>query len=46
MAGVATADQLLLAAAMCVLSAWLGWKLHKACDDNPCPDTEGLPPTV
>jgi hypothetical protein len=46
MAGVATADQLLLAAAMCVLSAWLGWKLHKACDDNPCADTEGLPPTV
>ena len=37
---------LLLAAAMCVLSAWLGWKLHKACDDNPCADTEGLPPTV
>jgi len=44
--GVAVADQLLLAAAMCIVSAWLGWKLHKACDDNPCPDTEGLPPTV
>ncbi|MGZ8337929.1 MAG: MFS transporter [Allosphingosinicella sp.] len=46
LAGVATADQLLLAAAMCLLSAWLAWKLHKACDDNPCADTEGLPPTV
>ncbi|MDQ4087205.1 MAG: MFS transporter [Pseudomonadota bacterium] len=45
-AGVAAADQLLLAAAMCVISAWLAWKLHKACDDNRCADTEGLPPTV
>lgn len=24
--------QLVLVAAMCVVSAWLGWKLHKACD--------------
>ena len=32
-AGVALVDQLLLAAAMCLISAWLGWKLHKACDD-------------
>ena len=45
-AGVGAADQLMLAAGMCLVSAWLGWKLHKACDDNPCPDTEGLPPTV
>jgi MFS family permease len=32
--GVATIDQLMLAAAMCVISAWLGWKLHKVCDDG------------
>ena len=24
--------QLLLVAAMCLVSAWLGWKLHLACD--------------
>jgi len=46
MAGVAVEDQLLLAAAMCLISAWLAWKLHKACDDVEHPDTEGLPPTV
>ena len=46
LAGVETADQLLLAAGMCLVSAWLAWKLHKACDDNRCVDTEGLPPTV
>jgi MFS family permease len=45
-AGVALADQLLLAAAMCLISAWLGWKLHKACVDSECADTEVLPPTV
>jgi hypothetical protein len=45
-AGVGTADQLLLAAAMCLISAWLAWKLHKACDDVVCDDMEGLPPTV
>ncbi|CAH0497341.1 MFS transporter [Novosphingobium sp. CECT 9465] len=28
--GVALVDQLLLAAAMCVVSAWLGWLLYKA----------------
>jgi MFS family permease len=44
--GVNAADQLLLAAAMCIVSAWLGWRLHKACDDKPCTDMEGLPPTV
>jgi len=44
--GVAGEDQLLLAAAMCLLSAWLAWKLHKACDDGPCADAEILPPTV
>ncbi|HEV2818200.1 MAG TPA: MFS transporter [Allosphingosinicella sp.] len=44
--GVDVEDQLLLAAAMCVVSAWLAWKLHKACDDVVCADTEVLPPTV
>jgi MFS family permease len=43
---VAGEDQLLLAAAMCLVSAWLAWKLHKACDDVPCADAEVLPPTV
>jgi MFS family permease len=46
MAGVDTANQLLLAAAMCLVSAWLGWKLHRACDDGSCAEGEGLPPTV
>jgi MFS family permease len=45
MAGVATADQLLLAAAMCLISAWLAWRLHKACDDGGA-DAEDLPPDV
>ncbi len=45
-ADVAVADQLLLAAAMCIVSAWLAWKLHKACEDVVCADTEGLPPDV
>jgi MFS family permease len=44
--GVSAADQLLLAAAMCLISAWLAWKLHKACDDVVCAEMEGLPPTV
>jgi MFS family permease len=30
-AGVSAADQFLLTAAMCLLSALLAWKLHKAC---------------
>jgi MFS family permease len=30
--GVGVVNQLLMSAAMCVISAWLGWKLHKACD--------------
>jgi hypothetical protein len=25
-------DQLYLVAAMCLVSAYLGWKLHRACD--------------
>lgn len=44
--GIEGEDQLLLAAAMCLVSAWLAWKLHKACDDGRCADDEGLPPTV
>jgi MFS family permease len=31
-AGVSAVDQFLLTAAMCLVSAWLAWKLHKACD--------------
>ena len=30
--GVGPTGQLLLVAAMCLMSAWLGWKLHLACD--------------
>jgi MFS family permease len=30
--GVGPIGQLLLVAAMCLVSAWLGWKLHQACD--------------
>jgi len=30
--GVDPVHQLLLVAAMCIVSAWLGWKLHLACD--------------
>jgi MFS family permease len=30
--GVGPAGQLLLVAAMCIVAAWLGWKLHLACD--------------
>ncbi len=44
--GIGAADQLLLAAAMCLVSAWLARRLHRACEDNRCGDREGLPPTV
>jgi MFS family permease len=30
--GIGPTGQLLLVAAMCVVAAWLGWKLHLACD--------------
>ncbi|MBA4747870.1 MAG: MFS transporter [Sphingopyxis sp.] len=30
--GVSVVDQILLSALMCFVSAWLAWKLHKACD--------------
>ncbi len=32
LAGVGVADQLLLSALMCLASAWLAWRLHRACD--------------
>lgn len=32
MLGVSTTEQLLLVAAMCVVAAWLGQQLHRACD--------------
>jgi hypothetical protein len=31
-AGLTIGDTLLMVAAMCLVSAWLAWKLHKACD--------------
>jgi MFS family permease len=31
-AGVGPVGQLILVAAMCLVAAWLGWKLHLACD--------------
>jgi len=36
LAGVGPTAQLLLVAAMCLVSAWLGWKLHLACDEGLC----------
>src|SRR3546814_8691957 len=30
-AGLSIAGALLLVAVMCLMSAWLGWKLHRAC---------------
>src|SRR5437868_10589994 len=44
---ISAADQLLLAACMCTVSAWLGWKLHKACEHPLEHEMEQhLPPTV
>ena len=37
--GVAIADQLLLSAAMCGVSAWLGHRLYKAERETACPGT-------
>ena len=34
--GVGPIGQLLLVAGMCLISAWLGWKLHLACDEGRC----------
>lgn len=35
-AGLHPDTQLLLVAAMCLIAAWLGWKLHLACDEGKC----------
>ena len=45
---VGTADQLLLAAAMCSVSAYLAWRLHRAVEDHNegLLEAEGLPPTA
>ena len=37
--GIGPTSQLILVAAMCLVSAWLGWKLHLACDAPPTPNT-------
>jgi MFS family permease len=37
--GVSATDQFIMTAAMCLVSAWLAWKLHKACPGNDCFDT-------
>ena len=34
-AGMLPVDQLVLVAAMCPVSAWLAWRLHKACEGVP-----------
>ncbi|MEQ7873184.1 MFS transporter [Sphingomonas sp. ASV193] len=36
LAGIGPGGQLVLVAAMCLVSAWLGWKLHLACDSPDC----------
>ncbi len=33
--GVSAVDQFILTAAMCLVSAWLAWRLHKSCDGTP-----------
>jgi hypothetical protein len=44
---ISAADQLLLAAGMCTVSAWLAWTLHKACEHPLEHEMEQhLPPTV
>ena len=37
--GIGPTSQLILVAAMCLVSAWLGWKLHLACDASLTPNT-------
>ncbi len=34
--GVSATDQFIMTAVMCLISAWLAWKLHKACPNNDC----------
>jgi MFS family permease len=43
---IGAADQLLLAAGMCIVSAWLAWMLHRACDHPLEPVVESELPTV
>lgn len=38
-AGLSVLDTLLLVAGMCLVSAWLAWKLHRACD-QPLPSDQ------
>ena len=33
--GVSAVNQFIMTAAMCLVSAWLAWKLHKSCDGAP-----------
>jgi MFS family permease len=37
--GVSAVDQFIMTAAMCLVSAWLAWQLHKSCKDGNCPET-------
>ncbi|AZI37226.1 putative major facilitator superfamily transporter [Caenibius tardaugens NBRC 16725] len=37
--GMPITDQLLLSAAMCLISAWLGYRLYRAEGETACPDT-------
>jgi MFS family permease len=46
LAGMRTIDQLLLAAAMCVISASLAWKLHRVADDGKMFESKTLPDDV
>jgi MFS family permease len=46
MLGMGVVDQLLMTAGMCLISAWLAWRLHKACDAAGKCDAEGLPPGI
>jgi MFS family permease len=37
-AGVSATNQFIMTAAMCLVSAWLAWQLHKACPGPDCAD--------
>jgi hypothetical protein len=36
LAGMTVVNQLVLVSALCLPSAWLAWRLHKACDEGLC----------
>ena len=40
--GVSAVDQFLMTAGMCVVSAWLAWRLHKACDGPLAMESEAV----